>query len=243
MAKSASNSSTQPVMVITGTSRGAGQAMARYFAEAGYAVAGCSRGISTIHNCPNYHHYQVDVCEEQMVRVFARSVKKDLGRVDVLVCNVGLVKLGAVTGATSLAMFNEFLSGILVSTFLVCREFSKLMAVQKNGRIINITSIMSELHAPGTCAYGSAKKAVVEFTKILAREVVNYGVTCNVVSPSLIDTESSNSFGDEWEEKMLMMQTIQRPVQVAEICHLIEFFAAPASACLTGQVLHTCFVD
>lgn len=230
------------VLVVTGTSRGMGLGIARYFLSKGAVVIGCSRSQSTIDHS-NYHHYQVDVCDEMQVRAWVRQVKKDFERVDVVVSNVGLVKLGALTGGTSLEMFKQFIDSILVSTFLVCREFSKLMVMQKYGRLINITSIMSELHAPGTCAYASAKKAVVEFSKVLASEVVDYGITCNVISPSLIKTDASAAFGEEWEKNMLAMQTLKTPIDPEQICHLIEFFASPKSDIVTGQVLHTCLVN
>lgn len=230
------------VVVITGTSRGIGYAIAHFFLQKGFSVAGCSRGISTIHH-KNYKHYEVDVCNEISVRQWARSVKRDFSRVDVLICNVGLVSLGAVTGATSLESFKAYINSILTSSFLACREFSKQMVLQKYGRIINITSIMTELHAPGTCAYASAKMAVVEFTKVLAREVADYGVTCNLVSPSMVLTDSNAVFGESWRKSMLDMQTIKRPIEASELCHLIEFFASPASSIVTGQILHTCFVN
>jgi 3-oxoacyl-[acyl-carrier protein] reductase len=185
----------------------------------------------------------VDVCDEHAVRVWSRQVKRDFGRIDVVVANVGMVKLGAVTGATSLEMFRSFVDGILVTTFLVCKEFSTLMAVQKQGRIITISSIMSELHAPGTCAYASAKKGVVEFTKVLAKELLPFNVTCNCISPSLIETDSAKAFGEAWEQNMLEMQSIRRAVKPSEICNIIDFFASPKSACVTGQVIHTCLVD
>jgi len=234
--------SQMPVAVITGTSKGIGYVIANHFIRQGYFVVGCSRGQSTIEN-QNYKHYALDVCDELAVRQWARSIKSDLKRVDVLVCNVGLVKLGAVTGATSLDSFKSFVDSILTSTFLVCRELSKLMVVQGYGRIINIGSIMSEIHAPGTCAYASAKAAVVEFTKVLAREVAEYGVTCNVISPSMVATDSNAVFGDKWERSMLEMQTIKRPIDAVELCHLIDFFSSPMSAIVTGQILHTCFVN
>lgn len=230
------------VIVVTGTSKGLGYQMAKYFLDKDFLVAGCSRGESMIVH-PNYKHYSLDVCIEQSVRSWVREVKRDYGRIDALVCNVGLVKLGALTGGTSLDSFRAFLDSILVSTFLVCREFSKQMVLQKYGRIINITSIMTELHAPGTCAYASAKMAVVEFTKVLAREVADYGVTCNLVSPSMVLTDSNAVFGESWRKTMLDMQTIKRPIEASELCHLIEFFASPASSIVTGQILHTCFVN
>ncbi len=230
------------VMVITGTSRGLGFQIAKYFLEKDILVVGCSRGEGTIVH-PNYKHYSLDVCIEQSVRSWVREVKRDFGKVDAVVCNVGLVKLGALTGATSLEGFRAFVDSILVSTFLVCREFSKQMVLQGFGRIVNITSIMTELHAGGTCAYASAKMAVVEFTKVLAREVADYGVTCNIVSPSMISTDSNVVFGDEWKKKMLDMQTIKRPIEATELCHLIEFFSSPKSSIVTGQILHTCLVN
>ena len=230
------------VIAITGTSRGVGLEISQFFLSKGFIVIGCSRGESVIDHV-NYSHFQVDVTNEASVRSWLRQIKKDFTKVDILVCNVGLVELGSLTGATSLDSFQNFINSILVSTFLVCREFSKYMVLQGFGRIINITSIMSELHAPGTCGYASAKKATIEFTKILAREVVDYGVTCNVISPSLINTDSSNKFGLEWRLKMLEMQSIKRAIDATELCHLIEFFASPKSSIVTGQILHTCFVN
>ncbi len=235
--------STSNVMVITGTSRGIGRGMAEFFATHGWTVIGCSRGESTLGDLSGYHHSRVDVSDEKQVRDWARGVKREHGRVDALVCNVGLVERGALTGVTTLESFQAFVNSILTTTFLVCREYSKLMGLQRYGRIVNLTSIMTELHAPGTPAYASAKAAVVEFTKVLAREVANQGITCNVVSPSLVSTEASMAFGDQWKANMLAMQTLQRPIDVAELCNIVQFFTAPQSGCVTGQVLHTCLVN
>jgi 3-oxoacyl-[acyl-carrier protein] reductase len=232
-----------PVMVITGTSRGLGRGMAEQFASGGYIVEGCSRGPSTLSEGETYHHSVVDVTDEAQVREWARTVKRRRNRVDVVVSNVGLVRLGTLTGLTTLEAFRSFVDAILSSTFLVCREFSKIMTLQRYGRIVNVTSIMTELHAPGTVAYAAAKSGVVQLTKVLARELADTGVTCNVVSPSLVLTESSEAFGEGWKQTMLGMQTLRRPIEVADVCNVVRFFAAPESACITGQVVHTCLVD
>ncbi len=235
--------STQQVTVVTGTSRGLGKGIAEHFLLRGDTVIGCSRGETAGWEKERYHHYCVDATDETQVRDWARAVKRNFGKVDLLINNVGLVKLGAITGATSLDLFKQFVDAILISTFLVCREFSKLMVLQRQGRIVNFTSIMSELHEPGTCAYASAKKAVVEFSKVLAKELAPHGVTCNVVSPSLVNTEASSVFGLEWRENMLQLQTLPTAVEPVDLCHAIEFFASPRAWCVTGQVIHTCLVD
>lgn len=236
------NQDKRPVIVVTGTSRGLGFDIAQYFLAKDCIVVGCSRGPGVISHV-NYSHHSLDLCSEKSVQTWVRLLKRQFSRIEIVICNVGLVRLGSLTASTSLDSFASFMDSILVSTFLVCREFSKLMVMHKYGRIINITSIMSELNVQGTCGYATAKKAVVAFTKILAAEVAEYGVTCNVVSPSLIDTESSRAFGDTWRKKMLDLQSIKRDVSADEICRIIEFLASPNSGCLTGQVLHTCFID
>jgi len=231
------------VIVITGTSRGIGYELALYFLEKKeYIVVGCSRGLPTISN-ENYKHYQLDVTNEIMVQEWARKVKKELQRVDILVCNVGLVSLGYVVGGLSLSVFRSFVDSILVSTFLVCREFSKIMAVQRSGRIINITSTLANLHMTGTSAYASSKVAVTEFTKILAQELSQYGVTCNLIAPSLVNTEAANEFGQKWRERVLEKHAIKRAIEPKELGHIVEFFSDKRSSIVTGQVINTCLIN
>ena len=86
------------VMVITGTSRGLGYEMANYFLEKDFLVIGCSRGDGVIIH-PNYKHYSLDVCNEQSGISWAIFVNNKFGKGEALVCKVGLVKLGALTGA------------------------------------------------------------------------------------------------------------------------------------------------
>jgi len=230
------------VMAITGTSRGIGREMAEHFALAGYLVEGCSRGEPTLDH-PNYRHSTVDVRDEAQVRGWARAVKRRNGRVDVAVSNAGLVERGALTAMMTLETFDAFVDAILRSTFLVCREFVKIMLPQGYGRIVNVGSIMTELHAPGTAGYASAKSAVVQLTKVLARELAETGITCNVVSPSLVGTASTEALGEEWKQNMLAMQTMRRAITVGELCNVVRFFASRESGCVTGQVVHTCLVD
>lgn len=229
-------------MIVTGTSRGLGRDVAAHYANRGVRVFGCSRSPQALEHT-NYTHHRVDVSIEDDVCRFVRTVRREAGAIDALICNAGIVKSALLAGITPFSVFHDFMNVMAGGTFLMCREVVKIMAAQRNGRIVTVGSIMTELHGPGAAAYSAAKAAVVEFTKVLAREVAEYGVTCNVVSPSMIATESTEQFGQAWRDRMLGDQTLRRPVSVEELCHVIDFYLAPAAAAITGQVVHTCYVD
>ncbi len=128
-------------------------------------------------------------------------------------------------------------------TYYVCREVAKLMMSQRHGRIITISSIMASAHAEGTSAYSASKSAVVEMTKILAKEVAVTGVTCNVLALSLVLTEAAQALGKDVIARVLEKQTIKRDLTISEIGNAIAFFAAPESSSITGQVLHMGLVN
>lgn len=230
------------VVAITGTSKGLGLQLAQIFAEAGNTVFGCSRGESSLES-PRYRHTMLDIGNEEQVRHWIRSIKKESGKLDLLVCNAGIVESVLPMTMTPDRVLDAYLRTNVAGTFHVCREAGKIMAVQRSGRIIAISSIMTRLHAPGTAAYSAAKSAIEEMIRVLARELAGANVTCNIIAPGLIATDASEAFGNEWRERILDLQTIKRPVTAAEIFHTIQFFASPAAAVVTGQTLYMGLVN
>lgn len=231
--------SCKSTMLITGSSRGIGRAVAEYFAHNGHAVIGCSRSASDLEH-PNYKHFLLDLTDESAVRSFVRSLKKEYGKIDILVANVGLVDSSLLFSATSGDLYQKFLSTNLTSAFYICRETSKLMIGQQYGRIITMSSIMVTLHQPGTSIYSATKAALTEMTKVMAREFAASGITCNVIAPCLVETESSNALSNESRQLLLKQQTIQRPATIQELCHAITYLSAPECSYLTGQVIDIC---
>ncbi len=229
------------VLAITGSNRGIGLGFVRYFLDRGWKVYGCSRGESEFSH-PNYVHYAADMSDDANARRWIKSIRQTEDRIDVLVCNAGVVKSALTTPMIPTNLFMSFFESSFKSTFIVCREMAKVMIQQRSGRIITIGSSMTIMHEPGTAAYTANKAAVIEFTKVLAKELAPFGITCNVVSPSLVMTPASEAMGEEWRDRVLALQVLQRPVDAVELGAIVEFFAAPSSACLTGQVLTTCFV-
>lgn len=229
------------VMVITGTSKGIGRGMAEHFVSKGYQIAGCSRGAATL-ELKGYSHSVVDVGDEDQVRHWIRSIKKNYHRIDVLVCNAGLVRSALLMTVTSGEVLEMFVRTHINGTYYTCREASKVMIQQKYGRIITISSLAVPLHLEGASAYTATKGAIVEMTKVFANELAPMGITCNVIGPGLIMTEPAKELGDEWAKRLLAKQTIKRVVTIQEICNVISFFAAPESSCITGQVINMCLV-
>jgi 3-oxoacyl-[acyl-carrier protein] reductase len=230
------------VIAVSGTSRGLGRGIATHFAERGWQVCGCSRSEADL-GVAGYTHAVVDATDEAQVRRWVRGIKQQHGRIDAVICNVGLVKSALLLPVLPTDLFQQFFDTSLKATFLLCREVAKVMMLQRAGRIVTIGSTMTVVHEPGTAAYAANKAAIVEMTKVMARELAPQGITCNVVSPSMIVTEASEAMGEDWRKRILDLQTIKRPVEIAEVCAVIDFFLAPESGCITGQVVHTCMVD
>lgn len=237
------NNSTQ-VCVISGTSRGLGRALAVHFLDKGYAVAGCSRGKPTIDHA-SYHHSSLDVRKEADIQDWARAVRRLFGKVDVLICNAGLARSMLLLPMTPGDEFEDFLRTNFAGVFYTLREFSKMMLSRESGRILTISSTMVALHQEGTASYSATKAAVAEMTKTLARELAPKCITCNIIAPAMMDTDSSKAlaeFGD-WRQRMLNKQTFPRIIDMREVCHVVDFFISPDAASITGQIVYIGLVD
>ncbi len=226
-----------PVMAITGTSKGIGNGMARHFLSLGYHVAGCSRGDSDIDQA-NYFHSRVEIGDEKQVQSWVRAIKKRFGRIDILVCNAALAPANLLMMMTPGSVLMDLLQTNLAGSYYVCREVSKVMVLQKSGRIITTSTMAVGLHEEGTSAYSATKSAVVEMTKIMAKELATSGITCNVIAPSMLMTEAVHALGEDIIQRALSKLTIKRTITIEEVCNVVSFFAAEESSCVTGQVIH-----
>lgn len=233
-----SASKTQ-VIVITGTSRGLGRSLAEHYLAKGYKVAGCSRGEGTICN-PGYFHTTCDIGQEREVCSWIRKVRSQYGGIDALICSAGLVRSALFLSVTPGTVMESFLKTNIAGVFYVMREVSKLMVAKGYGRIIAISSTMAALHEEGTAVYSATKSAVTEMTKVLAKELAPRGITCNVVAPGMMWTDSSKDLAksEEWKDYMLKKQVISRVLNNDEICHVTDFFISPLSGAVTGQVIY-----
>lgn len=224
------------VIVITGTSRGIGLGMVKYFLSQGHIVVGCGRS-KIKNNLENYFYSEIDITDEKQVCKWIKKIQRTHNRIDVLVSNAGLVKSSLLMTVTPTSILSSFIETHILGTYIVCREVSKVMIRQKYGRIITISSLSVPLLLRGTSAYTATKSAIVDMTKVLAKELAPTGVTCNVINPGLIETGVTKNFSNAWKEMLLNKQTIKSTHSIEELCNIIDFFIGNRSSCVTGQVI------
>lgn len=227
------------IVVVTGTSRGLGRSLAEHFLKNNCRVVGCSRSPSSIVN-DLYDHTILDLSNEKEVRSWIRSIRLKFQRIDVLICNAAMVQSALFLSLTPGDLMESFLKTNIGGVFYPLREVSKQMVSQASGRIIAISSTTTAVHQEGTAIYSATKAAVTEMIKILAKEVAPRGVTCNIIAPAMMRTESSHGLAEsaEWELEMLKKQTIERIITQEEVCHVAEFLISPLSSGITGQVIY-----
>jgi 3-oxoacyl-[acyl-carrier protein] reductase len=224
------------VALVTGASRGIGRGLVERFLSDGYRVVGCSRG-EALPVDGDYEHARLDVSEESAVRRWIVDVARSHQRIDVVVNNAA-VHAAAPSLVTPASTVEEVMRINFLGTFLVSREAAKVMIRRSYGRIVNIASMACGVHMEGASAYAASKSAVIEYSKVLAKELSERNVTVNVVAPSMVETEMLEKLGEEGSERARQALTIKRNCTVEEIGHVVSFLASPLAACVTGQVLY-----
>lgn len=232
--------------LITGASRGIGRAITKAFSEEGADVcinylrsekaaqelaSECrSLGIRAI-------VIQADVSREQQVRNLITETFREFGHIDILVNNAGINTMSTVVDM-SVEMWDEMIASDLRSVFLCTRFVLSSMIERRYGRIINVASQLGQKGAVEMAHYCAAKAGVIGFTKSLAREVGQYGITANCVAPGPIETDMLAEESEEWKQRKLGELPIPRFGFVEEVAPTAVLLAAdPDGTIYTGQTL------
>lgn len=226
----------QPVMVITGTSRGIGNHLARYYCENGYRVFGFSRSDIEISK-PTYRHFSVSVGDEAGVKKAFKTIRQDWGRLDVLINNAGIAAMNH-SLLTPMATLDAIYQTNVKGVFLFSREAAKLMKKNDFGRIVNFSSVAVPLKLAGEAAYAASKAAVVSLTQTMAREMAEFGITVNAIGPTPVKTDLIKGVAEEKLAALLDQQAIRRFGEYQDITNVIDFFIDARSDFITGQTLY-----
>jgi NAD(P)-dependent dehydrogenase (short-subunit alcohol dehydrogenase family) len=229
--------------LITGGSRGLGEAMAVALAASGASIALVARDVARLEKVKaaivgsgaRAEFFAADVTNEQEVVSTCEAVKKALGPVDILINNAGTNIRKKITDF-SLAEFRSVIDSSLTSTFLMSRGVVPHMRGRGYGRIINMTSIMSHVSLPERTAYSSAKAALLGFTRALALELAPEGITVNGISPGPISTDMNAAVmnNPEANRQFLASLPVGRWGKVEEIGALACYLCSEAAGFITG---------
>lgn len=233
------------VALVTGASRGIGQAIALALGGAGATVAGTATseagaaGISEyLRNAglkgAGFKLNVNDVAETE--RVFGR-IESEHGPVAVLVNNAGITRDNLLLRMKD-AEWDEIMDTNLKSVFRLSKLVIRSMMKARFGRIINITSVVGSMGNAGQVNYAAAKAGVVGFSKSLAKEVGSRNITVNCIAPGFIDTDMTRGLPDDQRSALLAHIPLGRFGQAAEIAAAAVFLASDGAAYVTGSTLH-----
>ncbi len=232
------------VAVVTGGSRGVGQAIVQRFASAGYDVlfTCCSQaGQEAVPAAGKPHGsrmlpVQADVRDAAAAREVIHTAVRELGGLHVLVNNAGITRDGALT-RMSQSDWSDVLDINLGGAFLYSQAAAGVFMRQMSGRIINITSISGLRGVPGQANYSASKAGMIGLTKAMARELGPFNVTVNAVAPGYIETRMLAHFTPEFRNKMTRQTPLGRFGSPDDVSGLVEFLASDSAGYMTGQII------
>ncbi len=232
------------VVVVSGGSRGLGQAIVGHLLERGDAVATFSRGrtpfVDSVEDDPDrrdrFLFSEVEIAQPDAVSDFVRATVKRFGRIDALINNAGIARDGLLA-TQSVDEIAEVVDINVKGSLILARSCLRPMLRARKGRIVNISSIIGLRGYRGLATYGATKGALDAMTRALAREVASLGITVNSIAPGFLETEMTHGLDEQQVGQIVRRTPLGRLGRPDDILPTIDYLLSDGSAFMTGQVL------
>lgn len=233
------------IALVTGASRGIGQAIAEALGRMGITVIGTATSdggaaaISNHFSAAGIHGrgLRLDVGNDVSVEQVVKQINDEFGAVTVLVNNAGITRDNLLLRMKA-DEWDSVINTNLTSLYRVCKACLRGMTKARHGRIINIASVVGASGNPGQTNYAAAKAGMIGFTKSLAREIGSRGITVNAVAPGFIATDMTRDLAEEQKQVLLAGIPLGRLGTPAEIAATVAFLASDGAAYITGETIH-----
>ncbi|MDW6003573.1 SDR family NAD(P)-dependent oxidoreductase [Vibrio mangrovi] len=235
--------------LITGGARGIGAATAKALAADGYRVfinyVNSTQVASDLaeeikNNGGEAFSIQADVRDDSQVQAMFAQIQNEYGGVDVLVSNANMNFTPKLFMDQTWEEFSQKLNDEMHAAYVTAKHAAASMKEKQFGRLVFISSTLSESPAPSFIAHGSAKGALDSFCKYIAQELGPYGITANIVAPGLVETDATKDAPEEFKEIIRVNTPTQRVATPEDVANTVRFLASEGSSHVTGTYTPVC---
>ena len=235
----------EKIVLVTGASRGIGQAIAINLGEAGATVIGTATSEEGAKNISKTFSnnsilgkgMKLNVTDNDQISNLIQSISEDFGSVDILVNNAGITRDNILVRMKE-EEWDDIIKTNLTSVYRMSKAVLRGMIKKRSGRIISITSVVGAMGNAGQSNYAAAKAGIMGFTKSLAREVGVRGITVNAIAPGFIETDMTDNLPEDQKADLASQIPMGRLGTVDEVAQAVLFLASDSGSYITAQTLH-----